>query len=192
MYMYKCLKITLALLLSQFLPQPVNAQSHNAYTAILEQIFTAYKSTGATIGVAGFSYSDGRDSRDGGVVSERLTTELVKSNRFKVIERKEIERVFEELKLQLSGAVNIKTVQETGKLLGGDILIVGTITDLPDQHVEINARLVEIGSGEIVGAASERTPKDWLDTYRAILKAQNMGIEKDPKETKALYSRGLI
>jgi tetratricopeptide (TPR) repeat protein len=142
------------------------------------------------IAVAGFSYSDGRDSHDGGVVAERITTELVKAKKFKVIERKEIEKVFEELKLQRSGAIDPNSAKEIGKMLGADWLVVGTLTELPDKHLELNTRLVSVDSGEILTATSGRLKKDWLNEYRKILIVQNTEIVKRPKNARAFYERG--
>ena len=142
--------------------------------------------TGAdkAVAVAGFSYSDGRDSRDGGVVAERITTELVKAKKFKVIERKEIEKVFEELKLQRSGAINSDSVKEIGKMLGADWVVVGTLTELPDKHLELNTRLVAVESGEIINAATTPIKKDWMDQYRKLLSEQNKAVEKTQKRPK--------
>jgi curli biogenesis system outer membrane secretion channel CsgG len=115
------------------------------------------------IAVANFTYPDGRASADGGVVSERLTTELVNLKKFRVTERKEIEKVFEELKLQSSGAIGADSVKSIGKLLGADWLVLGTLTELSGKRVEINARLVGVESGEIINAASAKVKKDWRD-----------------------------
>ena len=65
----------------------------NVYRTISEELLKDCTGVDKAVAVAGFSYSDGRDSRDGGVVAERITTELVKLKKFKVIERKEIEKV---------------------------------------------------------------------------------------------------
>jgi len=115
--------------------QAVPEKKTDVYRTIADELLKNCEGADKKIAVAGFSYSDGRDSRDGGVVAERITTTLVKAKKFKVIERKEIEKVFEELKLQRSGAINPDSAKEIGKLLGADWVVVGTLTELPDKQL---------------------------------------------------------
>ena len=115
------------------------------------------------IGVANFTYPDGRVSGDGDVISGRITTELVRLKKFKVTERKEIEKVFLELKLQSSGAIGADSIKDLGKTLGADWLILGTLTELPGRRIEVSARLVGVESGEILSAHSVKVKKDWRD-----------------------------
>jgi tetratricopeptide (TPR) repeat protein len=161
------------------------------YQTIANELLKDYEGTDKTIAVARFSYSDGRDSRDGGIVAERITTELVKLKEFKIIERKEIEKVFEELKLQRSGAIDSDSVKEIGKMLGADWMVVGTITELPDKELELNTRLVRVESGEILNAINAKIGKDWLDRYRELLEEQNKTIRENVKDAKAFYERGI-
>lgn len=162
------------------------------YKTITNELLKDCTGINKAVVVAGFSYSDGRDSRDGGVVAERITTELVKAKKFKVIERKEIEKVFEELKLQRSGAIDSDSAKEIGKMLGADWVVVGTLTELPDKQLELNVRLVGVESAEIINAINTPILKDWLDQYKKLLEEQNKAIEKNAKDAKAFYGKGII
>ena len=162
----------------------------SVYQTIAAELLKDCTGVNKAVAVAGFSYSDGRDSRDGGVVAERITTELVKAKKFKVIERKEIEKVFEELKLQRSGAINPDSAKDIGKMLGADWMVVGTLTELPDKQLELNARLVGVESGEIINAANSHIKKDWLDQYKKLLAEEDTAIKKNTKDVKAFYERG--
>lgn len=162
------------------------------YRTIAWELLKNCEGVDEKIAVAGFSYSDGRDSRDGGVVAERMTTELVNAKKFRVIERKEIEKVFEELKIQRSGAIDSTSAKEIGKLLGADWIVVGTLTELPNKQLELNARLVGIESGEIINAAKSQIKKDWLDQYIKLLDTQDKAIKKNDKNAKAFYERGVM
>lgn len=115
------------------------------------------------IAVADFSYPDGRAAGDGDIVSERITTELVRLKKFRVAERREIQKVLAELRLQSSGATGGDPIMDLGKVLGADWLILGTLTELSGGRVEINARLVGVESGEIISAAAVKVKKDWRD-----------------------------
>jgi len=170
---------------------PATDVKTNIYQTITGDLLKDCTGVDKKIAVAGFSYSDGRDSHDGGVVAERITTELVKAKKFKVIERKEIEKVFEELKLQRSGAIDTDSAKEIGKMLGADWLVVGTLTELPDKKLELNTRLVSVDSGEIQAATSGNVIKDWMDQYKKMLAEQNKAIENNSKDASAFYERAI-
>ena len=128
---------------------------------------------GGKIAVADFNYADGRVSADGEVLAGRITTELVELEKYKVAERREIEKVFAELKLQGSGAIGTDSIKDIGALLGADWLILGTLTELSRGRIEVNARLVEVSSGEIIGARRVKLRKDWRDKPAAGEKGEN-------------------
>ncbi|OGS12111.1 MAG: hypothetical protein A2234_07400 [Elusimicrobia bacterium RIFOXYA2_FULL_58_8] len=138
------------------------ARNAGEYGPIIGALLNDYRGDGKTIAVAGFSYPDGRASADGSVVAERLTTELIRHGRLKVVERKEIEKVLGELKLQLSGQIDQDSVKRLGRMLGADLLVIGTITELPGSKLELNARLAGVESGEAYSAVSGQVEKNWL------------------------------
>lgn len=157
----------------------------DTYQTIAVELLKDCEGVDKKIAVAGFSYSDGRDSKDSSVVSERITTNLVKAKKIKVIERKEIEKVFEELKLQRSGAINPDSAKEIGKMVGADWVVVGTLIELPDKQLELNARLVGVESGEIINAVNFHLKKDWVNQDKELLEGQNKSIVKIVQYKKA-------
>lgn len=134
----------------------------STYRALADSLLKNGSGEGKAVAVAGFSYTDGRPSGDGSVISERLTTELVKRTGLKVLERKAIEKMLEELKLQSSGAINQDSAKRVGKMLGADWVAVGTLSELQGNLIELNARLVNVESGEIISAVSGQVEKNWL------------------------------
>ena len=111
-----------------------------------------------------------------------FVTELVKSGRFRVIEREALEALMQEKNLSLSGDVDPSTAVRAGKLLGVDYILTGAVTEygntsnrvdtpggsaggrwIPSVSVgknafvaAINARLIETETGEIVWADEGR------------------------------------
>lgn len=144
-------------------PVSAGAASSGAYRDLARELLKNSSGTEKKIGVANFTYADGRVSGDGDVISGRITTELVRLKKFKVTERKEIEKVFEELKLQSSGAIGAESIKDIGKTLGADWLILGTLTELSGRRIEVNARLVGVESAEIISACTVKVKKDWND-----------------------------
>lgn len=63
----------------------------------------------------------------GSAVADMLVTELVRSNRFIIIERSKIEQVLHEQALGQSGTVTEETAPQVGQLLGVESLILGRI-----------------------------------------------------------------
>ena len=132
------------------------------YAPLVSALLKDYAGEGKTIAVAGFSYADGRSSTDGNIVAGRFANELIRLQKLKVVERDQIERVLSELKLQNAGAIDPESARRIGRMLGADLLVIGGMVELPGAVLEINVRLAEVESGQAVGAASGRVPRDWV------------------------------
>lgn len=98
----------------------------------------------------------------GFAISELLTQRFVKTETFVVVERAQLHKVFEEQKLQQTGAMDPKTAVDVGKLLGAHILLLGSVEKLGGKY-QVNARLVEVKSGEVLAAAYEELPAQLLE-----------------------------
>lgn len=139
------------------------AKNSGEYGPIVGALLKGYAGGGKTIAVAGFSYSDGRLSRDGHVISERFTTELINRKAMRVVERDKIEKVLGELKLQNSGAIDRESAKKVGGMLGADLLVVGGMVELPGKVLELNIRMASVESGEALAAVTGRVRKDWVN-----------------------------
>lgn len=82
-------------------------------------------------------------------ISELITTELSKSGKLRIVERKQVSKVLEEQKLGLLGIIDSKTAKEVGNLTGADMILVGSVSKLGNYY-HINARLVETETGQIL------------------------------------------
>lgn len=153
--------ITAVLLCVPALSGATEPRGQAVYRQLAGELLKGCTGADHKVGVANFTYTDGRKSEDGDVVSERLTTELVRLGKFKVTERKDIQQVFAELKLQASGAMDEDSVRNVGRMVGADLLILGTLSELSDGRIEVNARLVDVASGEIISAMRVNVRKDW-------------------------------
>lgn len=103
-----------------------------------------------------------------------FVTELVKSGRFRVVEREQLAALMQEKNLALSGDIDPSTAVKVGKLLGVNYLLTGAVTEygvtdkgghgrgigrLPGFSAgkrsfvaAVNARLIDTSTGEIVWA----------------------------------------
>jgi len=139
------------------------SKNADEYGPIVTALLKSYQGAGKTIAVAGFSHADNRVSTDGNIISERFTTELINHRTLKVVERKEIEKVLGELKLQNTGTIDSESAKKMGRMLGADLLVIGGIVELPGQVLELNIRLASVESGEAVAAVTGRVIKDWVN-----------------------------
>jgi len=110
-----------------------------------------------------FSYADNATStKDGSVISERLTMKLINMQKFEIIERSVLNKVLDELKLQNSGTIDASSAKELGKVLGVDAIITGTLIPTNEGKIEVNARLIKTETAQAIGASQVYVEKDWI------------------------------
>ncbi len=110
-----------------------------------------------------FSYADETSkSRDGAVISERLTMKMINLQKFEIIERSVLDKVMNELKLQSSGVIDASTAKQLGKVLGVDAIITGTLVRRTGGDIEVNARIIKTETAQAIGAAQIIVKKDWI------------------------------
>lgn len=86
-------------------------------------------------------------------LKEMLVDSLVKTDRFRVIERVEIEAVLRELQFQQRGATRQKGRQAVGRLKNVNYLVKGTITDFG--HVMTSRGFLGIPYGSLFGSSQK-------------------------------------
>jgi curli biogenesis system outer membrane secretion channel CsgG len=80
-------------------------------------------------------------------LTEALTTSLVATGKFIVLERLALQQVQGEQDLGASGRVNTETAAEKGKLMGAQVLITGDITQFAYQRSAIGGKFSNIVKG---------------------------------------------
>ncbi|MCI0698736.1 hypothetical protein L0337_42895 [candidate division KSB1 bacterium] len=95
---------------------------------------------------------------------DKLVTGFVGINRFKVIERAQLEKILEEQKLGMSGIIDASTAAQIGKGIGVDGVVCGSITQ-GGNAVTIDARLIDTETAAIITAK---------DAYSNGLSLQNL------------------
>ncbi len=81
--------------------------------------------------------------------TEQLILSAVKNSTFEMVERKDLQQIAEELKLQLSGLVNPDTAAQVGKLLGADMVVIGNLFS-KNSHLELFLKLERVSTAEIL------------------------------------------
>jgi TolB-like protein len=112
------------------------------------------KLTNKKVAVADFTDIYGNEIEEGKLLAEQVTTKLSQNPSLVVVERKQLQKVLSEQKLELSGATESDN-QNIGKLLNVDAIVSGTIAHLSD-YEEINARMIDVKTGQIYCAVNPR------------------------------------
>jgi len=95
-------------------------------------------------------------------MSDMLTTSLVKTGRFDIVERNKIDNVLKEQQLGLSGIVDEMSAAEVGKMIGAEYVVFGSITSATRSDIDkfgyilvkievgIDVRVVNTTTGKIL------------------------------------------
>ena len=106
-----------------------------------------------------------------------FVTELVKSGKYRVVDREQLEALMQEKHLTLSGDVDPKTAVKIGKLLGVNYLMTGAVTEYGNTDksssggggvsagkrnfvAAMNARLMDTSTGKVVWTDQTRSQEE--------------------------------
>src|SRR2546422_3987909 len=109
----------------------------------------------------------GSDVDIGKGVATMLVSELAQNGTYTVMERAQLDRILNEQNFQQDSRSDASTAAKLGRLLGVDAIIIGSITQFQreDKNIQlglrretkatvaVDARIVQIGTGEILGVA---------------------------------------
>lgn len=140
-------------------------------------------------------------------MAELLTTDLARSPRLTVLERARIQAVVDELALQRSGQTDAATNVRAGRLLRAGRLVQGSILELDDSQLRVDAAVVDVPTTEVRGVAQgsdqmeqlfaleKRIALELFDQLGVPLTvSERNAIEQRPTRSLAAflaYSRGL-
>jgi TolB-like protein len=161
--MYLNLTRGMAVCLSMSLPGAALAQSgiEGGIDDLARQIVARSSSTEkTTIAISSFPHVDDTCSELSNFLVDELVLSLfsIPDGNLQIIERSQLSRIFAELELSMSGAVDANTTQELGRIHGVDTLLVGSLTTLGDD-LRVNSRLINTETGQVFSAAAVNIPK---------------------------------
>jgi len=135
------------------------------------------------IAVVDFEDRSGWGHNIGTGLADMLVTELVKSGNFMVIERQELSKILEEQGLGLSGAVTPQSAAQVGKLLGVELMVMGSISEFGEKKSGIGGSIGKLGIG---GKLTKREARAVVDvrlvnttTAEIVLAETAVGEEGD-------------
>ena len=115
------------------------------------------------VAIVPFTGPRGASSFSGAVVSERLVIQILARGELDLVERGLLDKVLEEQRLGVFGIMDQDTVKNLGKVIGVDAILTGSIIELRNEKIEVNARLINTETAQVMAADTIRMTKDWED-----------------------------
>ncbi len=117
-----------------------------------------------------------RGRQVGEIVAEWLITSLVRTGRFDVVERAQLQKILKEQQLGMTGMLSQETAAKVGELLGVKVIITGSVIRVGNAY-DINTRLINVEDGSILKAEKIRGPV--LDVIERMMDSLADTIKKD-------------
>jgi TolB-like protein len=106
-----------------------------------------------TIAVVDFEVIKGTERETGKVALEGLTSALIDSGQFIVLERTKLKSVLSEIELSKSGMAADKFKNKAGDLLIADLVLTGTLSELSGEW-DVNLRMINVRTGQALSAVN--------------------------------------
>jgi len=128
--------------------------------------------------------ASGISKSDASVLSDRLRTELFRTQKFIVLERDKMNEILNEQGFQMSGCTSTECVVEAGKLIGVQMMVAGNVARIDDM-ITLNIRLIDVGSGEVIKTATEDCECQLKDVLTRSLGNVSLDLAGTPARTSS-------
>ncbi len=108
-----------------------------------------------------------------------------------VVERDKIEFVLKELELQKSGAVDQATAVQVGKVVGAQVMVFGSITQMDSKSTRMVVRAVNVETSEIIASVDKEGKPEYSKMEKQLVEELAGKFEAAVDDsTKALLQEG--
>ena len=128
-------------------PEIIRVVIMDQHEAIVESI-VKHIPTGRP-GVAVLDIATDNNDEIGIFATEELIIQLVRTRRFRVVDRDSIETILREHNFQLSGAVSDETAVSIGRFIGASVIITGLIRERNEQ-IDFSLKILDVETAEII------------------------------------------
>ena len=149
-----------------------------------------------TIAIMEFdNFSVGKYQEELGFITKGLAdffeTDFAKISDLKVVERDKIEYLLKELELAKAGAIEASTAVQVGKMLGAQIMVFGSITQLDGKNTKMLVKAIKVETSEIIASVEAEGKPDYFVMEKNLVKdlAKQLNLILN-KETEALLDAG--
>jgi|GEM_PF-2976002 len=106
-----------------------------------------------------------KSSNIGRTMTEYLHGRLSENKNLIIVERSMIDRVLQELNLNMTGLIEAENAKQAGKMISADAIICGTVTEI-GMYFDINLRVIDVEEGKILSSAIAEIKKDvFIEEY---------------------------
>ena len=109
----------------------------------------------SSIAISYFTHTNGDKSELSKHISDELVVNLfsIPNSNLDIIEREQLAAIFHEMKFNMTGVVDTKTIQKLGKIHGVDALVLGSIAEM-GKTIRITARVTDTETGKLTSVAA--------------------------------------
>lgn len=160
---FEDMKVLAAVLLLAASARAQGGKAIEPFRELAEELARSFEEPGTPVAVLDFGeegLSAGRKGL-GRAAAALLAAELARSGKARVVERAALDKVLEEQRLGLSGAVDPRGAARIGRLAGAKLVVVGSLLELKD-GVTVTARAVDVESSLSLAGATQTMPKEIL------------------------------
>jgi tetratricopeptide (TPR) repeat protein len=96
--------------------------------------------------------------------------DFAKISTLRVVERDKIDFILKEIELQQSGSVDVATAVKVGKILGAQLMVFGSITQLDDDNTRMVVRAVKVETSEIIASVDKEGKPEYSRIEKELVK----------------------
>lgn len=145
-----------------------------------------------TIAIMEFdNFSTGKYQQELGFVTKGLAdffeNDFSKISSLKVVERDKIDYILKEIQLSQSGMVSQAAAVQVGKLLGAQLMVFGSVTQIDDKTAKMLIKVVKVETSEIIASVDKEGKPDLFKMEKEMVPelAKKLDLTINP-QTKAL------
>jgi TolB-like protein len=160
-----------------------------AVLVLFHPVSTRAEFTKIKIAVLDFEQKGKYETEDvGKMIAEWLTTRLVETGRFDIVERRLLNKILAEQSIGNSGIVDPNSASQLGRVLGVKTVITGSVSNYGGV-TDINARLINVETASIRAAESASTESD-KDLRKLVSQISDKMMQTFPLEGYVLDRAG--
>ena len=162
-----------------------------AVRKMAKKLCEGVKST-TTIAIPSFLTIDKKNTQLGYLVSEELLDQFADNPKWVPVERDFMYEVSQEIKLEMTGAIDRETVKQIGKFSGANYIVVGLLQEIGDE-IHIHASLVNVETARVEKATHvllKATPEIQSLFFREIKMEAKQ--EQEPKQAVSPAAEGAV
>jgi hypothetical protein len=96
----------------------------------------------------------GSSKTEASAMTDRLREELLKTGKFTLVDRQQMEAVLGEQAFQQAGCTSAECAVKVGKVLGARKLVTGRVTKIDEQHWLLSANIIDVETAETLRSES--------------------------------------